>query len=100
MAILVGETYVREASYAKAKVHVEASKANTSGEVLKELKQQFKDLNIGIGTVGRSPSYSSGLNNVTIAPNILEEMAADPEKRIEYEALLDGVQELVILIRN
>ncbi len=100
MAILVGDTYVRETSYAKAKAHVENSKADTTGEVLKELKQQFPELNINSGTFSGKATRSSGINNVTIAPNILQEMADDPEKRIEYESLLEDIKHTLKAVEN
>ena len=56
-----------------------------SDNVLSDLSKQFKDVNFGVGT---QPFGGSGTNNITIAPNILRQMANDPEKKLEYEALI------------
>lgn len=81
MAIKVGESYVSEAALAYAK-----GKVNSDAEVtLKELINTYPDVNFSMNTAAFS---QKGLNNVQIAPNILTEMKNDPEKRLEYEALI------------
>ncbi len=93
MAIKVGGTNTADAAYAANKANAESSKAGKTGNVLKELQQQFSDLNIGIGGSGKGATFSSGLNNVSIAPNILKQMAEDPEARAKYEAELSGISD-------
>lgn len=88
MPVKIGNSYVSEAAlnYAQSKVTEESnSKKNSSSNVLGELSKQFKDINFSIGT---QPFNGSGTNNISIAPNILRQMANDPEKRLEYEALI------------
>ena len=88
MPVKIGNSYVSEAAlnYAQSKVTEESnSKKNSSSNVLGELSKQFKDINFSIGT---QPFNGSGTNNTSIAPNILRQMANDPEKRLEYEALI------------
>lgn len=95
MGIMVDGVHVGAASYAKAKTNVEASAANDTNELLAELKQNLGGLNIVIANTGNRPNTSGGLNNVSIAPNILRKMADDPEERLKYESLLYDVQDLV-----
>ena len=81
MAVKIGNSYVTEtaAAYAQSRI------GEKSENVLSDLQKQFKDVNFGVGT---QPFGGSGTNNITIAPNILRQMANDPEKRLEYEALI------------
>lgn len=81
MAVKIGDSYVLEAAYAYAQSRIDEKSDN----VLSDLSQQFKDVKFGVGT---QPFGGSGTNNITIAPNILRQMANDPEKRLEYEALI------------
>ena len=82
MAVKIGNSYVSEAAVAYA----QARKTDEKSEnVLGELSKQFKDVNFSVGT---RPFGGNGTNNISIAPNILREMANDPEKRMEYEALI------------
>ena len=81
MAVKIGNSYVTEAALAYAQGRIDEKSDN----VLSDLSKQFKDVNFGIGT---QPFGGSGTNNITIAPNILRQMANDPEKRLEYEALI------------
>jgi len=82
MAVKIGNSYVSEAAVAYA----QARKTDEKSEnVLGELSKQFPDVNFSIG--GKMFS-GSGTNNFSIAPNILRQMANDPEKRMEYEALI------------
>lgn len=81
MAVKIGNSYVTEAALAYAQGKIDEKSEN----VLSDLQKQFKDVNFGVGT---QPFGGSGTNNITIAPNILRQMANDPEKRLEYEALI------------
>ncbi|MBR3748014.1 MAG: hypothetical protein IKN27_13745 [Selenomonadaceae bacterium] len=81
MAVKIGNSYVTEAAVAYAQSHVDEKSEN----VLGELSKQFKDVKFGVGT---QPFGGTGTNNISIAPNILRQMANDPEKRMEYEALI------------
>ncbi len=92
MGTMVGDIHAADTSYAKAAAGAEESKAKKTGNLLQELKKQFSDLNIGVGGSGRGATFSSGLNNVSIAPNILKEMSEDPEARAKYEDVLNEIQ--------
>ena len=81
MAVKIGNSYVTEAALAYAQGRADEKADN----VLSDLSKQFKDVNFGVGT---QPFGGSGNNNITIAPNILRQMANDPEKKLEYEALI------------
>lgn len=81
MAVKIGNSYVTEAAVAYAQSRVDEKSEN----VLGELSKQFKDVKFGVGT---QPFGGTGTNNISIAPNILRQMANDPEKRMEYEALI------------
>jgi hypothetical protein len=87
---MIDGVHVASASYEKAKASAEASKAKDASGVLKELQEKFSDLNIRMG----APGASTGIKNVAIASNILEEMARDPEARIKYESLLHDIQDV------
>ena len=81
MAVKVGNSYVTESALAYAQSRVDEK---TSG-VLSDLSKEFKDVNF---SVGAKPFSGSGTNNISIAPNILHQMANDPDKKLEYEALI------------
>ena len=81
MPVKIGNSYVTEAAAAYAQGKIDEKSEN----VLSYLQKQFKDVNFGVGT---QPFGGSGTNNITIAPNILRQMANAPEKRLEYEALI------------
>ena len=81
MAVKIGNSYVTEAAMAYAQSRIDEKSEN----VISDLQKQFKDVNFGVGTQSFS---GSGTNNITIAPNILRQMANDPEKKLEYEALI------------
>lgn len=81
MPVKIGNSYVTEAALAYAQERADEKPDN----VLSDLSKQFKDINFSVGT---KPFGGSGTNNITIAPNILRQMANDPEKRMEYEALI------------
>lgn len=81
MAVKIGNSYVTESAMAYAQSRIDEKSDN----VLSDLSKQFKDVNFGVGT---QPFSGSGTNNISIAPNILRQMANDPEKKLEYEALI------------
>ena len=81
MAVKIGNSYVSEAAIAYAQSKTDEKSEN----VLNDLQKQFKDVSFSIAT---QPFGGSGTNNISIAPNILRQMANDPEKRMEYEALI------------
>lgn len=84
MPVKIGNSYVSEAAY-------EYAKSQADGGTLKSLSEKFPNLKFSVGT---APFNGNGLNNVAIAPNILREMERDPEKKLEYEALLYDVANL------
>lgn len=92
MPVRIGESYVTEAALEFAKTQKterdEKDISTKKGNVLSELQEKFKGLNITIGT---KPFSGTGTNNVSISPKILKQMENDPEKRMEYEALLYDV---------
>lgn len=81
MAVKIGNSYVSEAAVAYAQSRLDEKSEN----VISDLQNQFKDLKFSVGT---QPFGGSGTNNISIAPNILRQMADNPEKRMEYEALI------------
>lgn len=81
MAVKIGNSYVSEAAVAYAQGRADEKSQN----VLSDLSKQFPDVNFGVGT---KPFGGSSTNNISIAPNILRQMANDPEKKLEYEALI------------
>lgn len=88
MAVQVGNSWVSEEAYAyaKAKANINAySEGERESSVLDKLSQKYPDIQFGIGT---KPFSGTGKNNISIAPNILKEMENNPDKRLEYEALI------------
>ena len=85
MPVKVGNSYVSEAAYEFAKSQTDEN------ATLKSLAEKFPSLKFSIGT---TPFSGSGLNNVAIAPNILREIESNPDKKLEYEALLYDVANL------
>ena len=83
MAVKVGQSYVSEAALAFAK-----DSADDDKNILKGLQEKFPNLKI---TVGTAPFSGSGTNNLSISPKILQEMQNNPDKKIEYEALIYDV---------
>ena len=83
MNVKIGDSYVSEAaaSYANAR----AAERKEGGSVLAELSEAFPSLRIIAGT---APFSGTGMNNISVSPKILREMERDPEKRLEYEALI------------
>ena len=91
MPVKVGASFVSEAAYEFAKARraeKEEGKEDKGKGVLKDLKEKYPGLNI---TVGTGPFSGTGTNNLSISPKILKEMEQDPEKRMEYEALIYDV---------
>lgn len=83
MAVKVGNSWVSEAAYAYAKEKQASPKAGES--MLSQLSEKYQDTNF---TTNTEPFSGKGFNNIGIAPNILSEMEKDPEKQLEYEALI------------
>ncbi|MDL2283525.1 DUF6033 family protein [Oxalobacter sp. OttesenSCG-928-P03] len=92
MPVKVGNTNVSEAAYQYASQRVQNSEGGKSSasDVLRDLKNQFPDATFSTST---QPG-GSGIGNIAIAPNILRQMAEDPEKRLEYEALIYDMMEV------
>ena len=89
MPVRIGNSYVSEAaaSFAQSLAQEESSGKG----ILNDLKEQFPDLKFQIGT---APFSGTGLKNVSISPKILREMEKNPDKKLEYEALLYDVANL------
>lgn len=83
MAVKVGNSWVSETAYAYAKSKV--TEGDSGSSMLNQLAEKFPDSNFSMNT---APFQGKGTNNIAIAPNILKQMEEDPEKRIEYEALI------------
>lgn len=83
MAIKVGNSWVSEAAYAYAKKNVETDKQNKG--MMQQLSEKFPNTNF---TTNTTPFQEKGTNNIAISPNILRQMETNPDKRIEYEALI------------
>ncbi len=79
MGVKIGNSYVSESAFEYAKNQVDEKSKSKSENVLNSLKKQFKETKFSIGT---QPFNSSGTNNISISPNILREMANDPDKKI------------------
>lgn len=97
MAVKVGNSWVSEAAYAYAQRQVEKGRDDSqeSGKTQDEmtrLSEQFPDLKFSTST---KPFSGDGRNNIGIAPNILREMETDPDKRLEYEALIYDCNEVI-----
>ncbi len=83
MPVKIGGSYVTEAAASFVKAQAEEGKSDSN--VLKNLSEKFPSVKFTIGT---KPFSGTGTNNVSISPKILKQMENDPEKRIEYEALI------------
>ncbi len=88
MAVKIGNSYVSEAAVSFAQAAAEDS---GGGNILKSLAEKFPNLKFSVGT---APFSGSGKGNVAISPKILREMENNPDKRVEYEALLYDVANL------
>lgn len=73
--------------------------SETAQAYVNELRQKYPEMNLTIASFAnerQSDAYmfgSSGANNVAIASNIIEKMAADPSTAAKYEKLLAEVPE-------
>lgn len=83
MAVKVGNSWVTEAAYAYAKG--KQAEPSTGKGMLSQLSEKFPDTEFSTNT---DPFSGKDTNNIAISPNILKEMEQDPEKRLEYEALV------------
>ncbi|WP_303841308.1 DUF6033 family protein [Selenomonas ruminantium] len=83
MPVKIGGSYVSEAAYSFAQAQVKDKEENNG--VMKSLAEKFPNLKFSVGT---KPFSGTGMNNVSISPKILKQMEQDPEKRMEYEALI------------
>ncbi|MBO5063707.1 MAG: hypothetical protein J6C08_04275 [Campylobacter sp.] len=89
MIVRIGDTTVSQAAYNYVKS--QNNQFSNANELYKELSSKYDSLNF----FGASkPNANAGLNNITIAPNILRQMVDDPQKRLEYEALIYDINEL------
>lgn len=85
MAVRIGNSWVSEEAYAYAKNKAAESNSNSEKDMLGQLSEKFPDLKFSTNT---APFSAKGTNNLAISPNILSQMQSDPEKRMEYEALI------------
>ncbi|MEY8422531.1 DUF6033 family protein [Lachnospiraceae bacterium 38-14] len=95
MAVKVGNSWVTETAYAyaKSKVDENTSSENKKGNsMLDKLSEKYPDIKFSTST---QPFSGTGKNNIGIAPNILREMENDPEKRLEYEALIYDCSQVI-----
>lgn len=83
MAVKVGNSWVSEAAYNYAKQSAES--AQSKDGALQGLSEKFSEVNFSTNT---APYQGKGTRNIAIAPNILRQMESNPEKRLEYEALI------------
>lgn len=81
MAVRIGKSFVYKAAISFAKNFADDDEKN----ILKNLREKFPNLKISVGT---TPFSGSGTNNLSISPKILKEMQNNPDKKIEYEALI------------
>ena len=91
MAVKVGNSWVSEEAYAYVKARMDGE-SQESGETLNELSKKFPDLKF---TTNTAPFSGKGKNNMAIHPSILKQMENDPEKRLEYEALIYDCNQLM-----
>lgn len=95
MAVKVGNSWVSEAAYhyAQAKMNeTTGAEDKRNGSVLNQLSDQYTDIDFNTNT---KPYSGTGKNNISIAPNILKEMDSNPDKRLEYEALIYDCNEAI-----
>lgn len=95
MAVKVGNSWVSEAAYnyAKSKVNENTcSDDKKESSMLDKLSEKYPDINFNTST---KPFSGTGKNNISIAPNILKEMENDPDKRMEYEALIYDCNQVI-----
>lgn len=84
MAVKVGNSWVSEAAYAYAQQNMQSNNQKKS-DILKSLSEKFSETKFSMNT---TPFQSTGTNNIAISSNILKQMADDPDKQLEYEALI------------
>ncbi|MDE7300089.1 MAG: hypothetical protein K2N94_14935 [Lachnospiraceae bacterium] len=95
MAVKVGNSWVSEAAYEYAKSRVNkntCAEDKKENSMLDKLSEKYPDIQFSTNT---KPFSGTGKNNIGIAPNILREMENDPEKRLEYEALIYDCNEVI-----
>ena len=95
MAVKVGNSWVSEAAYnyAKSKVNENTcSEDKKENSMLDKLSEKYPDIQFNTST---KPFSGTGKNNISIAPNILKEMENDPDKRMEYEALIYDCNQVI-----
>ena len=95
MAVKVGNSWVSEAAYEYAKSRVNKNTCavdKKENSMLDKLSEKYPDVQFSTST---QPFSGTGKNNIGIAPNILREMENDPEKRLEYEALIYDCNEVI-----
>lgn len=83
MAIKVGNSWVSEAAYAHAQKN--AASSDNEGNMMSQLISKFPDADF---TSGTKAFQGTGRINISISPKILREMENNPDKRMEYEALI------------
>ncbi|MDE5926029.1 MAG: hypothetical protein K2N75_05630 [Helicobacter sp.] len=96
MAVQMSDIYVSQAAYdyvksqrfseAKESENTDSNNPNANS-LLSELAKKYSNFKFNANT-------QQGLNNLSIAPNILQEMAQDPKVREKYEALIYDINEL------
>lgn len=95
MAVKVGNSWVSEAAYAYARSKVSentCAEDKTENSMLNQLSEKYPDINFNTST---KPFSGDGKNNISIAPNILKQMENDPDKRLEYEALIYDCNQVI-----
>lgn len=85
MAVKIGNSWVSEEAYAYAKNRAAENSNSAEKDMLGQLSEKFPDIKFSTNT---EPFYAKGTNNIAISPNILSQMQENPEKRMEYEALI------------
>ncbi len=83
MAIKVGNSWVSETAYAYAQNKIQKN-PKMSTDILEQVSKGHEDMNFTTSKV----AYKKGLNNISIDSTILQQMRFNPEKRLEYEALI------------
>ena len=87
-AVKVGNSWVSQAALDYAKTQVNSDTQAT----LKDLSDRYPGVDF---TTDTQPFSQKGINNIQIAPNILTEMKNNPDKKLEYEALIYDAAQLL-----
>lgn len=87
-AVKVGNSWVSQAALDYAKTQVNSDTQAT----LKDLSDRYPGVDF---TTDTQPFSQKGINNIQIAPNILTEMKNNPDKKLEYEALIYDAAQLI-----